>query len=494
MEKNLEIELKLHLDKSSLKAFLSAPLLTKKVVKGSSKTLPLLSTYYDTADFALEQAGIAYRVRRTGKEYEATIKSDKMAASGLSQRREITVPLVDSKPILTGFENTDLPALTKHVPLEKLFTVKVERQVKLLRLNKDTLVELAVDQGVVKGAKKTAKIDEIELELKEGSLGPLLKYAAQIAAKYPLFVELRSKFERGMDLLGKTLPPRESGKKIRFSLHKPYTEEFPGECWFFANKILQKQNILLQKGISKGDAEDLQENFLYIKALVLWLLPLLPKSRELCAGIDKLLEPLEALIVLEDLQEQSARVYKLMGTSLKTVGLKPMLVEAQTKAKTKILEQIKKGLYTRILFRLLAQLHSSLWRENRYLQTDKLLQCRGQELVKGLKVLCENKKDKEERTLTYKRQLLFTDACTKMLTLARIGGWNKETAKRFPKVNQALRETLVLSEQLNLIGKMTGKKASLAYGKGILEGWCLKKLQNKQTKAKKELTKLLTSL
>lgn len=46
------------------------------------------------------------------------------------------------------------------------------------------------------------KIDEVELEIKAGTKADLLDFTAQIAAKIPIFIEPRSKFARGLHLLG----------------------------------------------------------------------------------------------------------------------------------------------------------------------------------------------------------------------------------------------------------------------------------------------------
>ncbi|MER2139844.1 MAG: CYTH domain-containing protein, partial [Succiniclasticum sp.] len=183
MEKNTETEIKLLIAKKDVKALVASPLVAKKTKKGSHKTVKLVNIYFDTRDLLLRQAGIAYRVRQNGKKYEATVKLGKTAAGGLSARQEYNVPVKNAKPNLSVFDDSGLPvdfaALLGTAQIEKLFTVRVKRELRLLQITKDTLVEMAIDQGFISAGGKKETIDEVELEIKEGSLGDLLEYTAK---------------------------------------------------------------------------------------------------------------------------------------------------------------------------------------------------------------------------------------------------------------------------------------------------------------------------
>ena len=209
MEKQVETELKLKLAPGTLPAFLASPLVAGKVLSGSDQVLELVSTYYDTPSWNLRRAGMAYRVRQTGKTaFEATVKMDKgLVRDGLSERKEITVPLKAAQPVVQEFSavGLELAPVVKQEKLQPLFTVTVERLVKLLQLDKDTVAELAVDRGEVRAGQKRLPIDEIELELKSGSLKTLLTYELALTENFSLSAGLQSKYEQGLILLGQTV-------------------------------------------------------------------------------------------------------------------------------------------------------------------------------------------------------------------------------------------------------------------------------------------------
>ena len=76
MVKNTEIELKLLLSREGLEKMLQLDFMQQAMRPDSYKKRRLVSTYYDTADMALTQHGIAYRVRDKGDcSFEATVKT-----------------------------------------------------------------------------------------------------------------------------------------------------------------------------------------------------------------------------------------------------------------------------------------------------------------------------------------------------------------------------------------------------------------------------------
>ena len=130
-----------------------------------------------------------------------------LVRDGLSERKEITVPLKAAQPVVQEFSavGLELAPVVKQEKLQPLFTVTVERLVKLLQLDKDTVAELAVDRGEVRAGQKRLPIDEIELELKSGSLKTLLTYVLALTENFSLSAGLQSKYEQGLILLGQTV-------------------------------------------------------------------------------------------------------------------------------------------------------------------------------------------------------------------------------------------------------------------------------------------------
>ena len=187
MQNNVETEIKLLIAKKHVKTLMASSLVAKKTKKRSHKTVKLVNIYFDTRDLLLQQAGIAYRVRQNGKKYEATVKLGRSEAGGLSARQEYNVAVKNAKPDLSVFNDSglqvDFDALLGTAQIEKLFTVRVKREIRLLQITRETLVEMAIDQGFISAGGKKETIDEVELELKEGSLADLLAYTAKIAAE-----------------------------------------------------------------------------------------------------------------------------------------------------------------------------------------------------------------------------------------------------------------------------------------------------------------------
>lgn len=203
-----EIEIKLNIAADALQKLLASPLVADNIISGSEKVQHLETSYYDTPGLKLMHSGIAYRVRKNGGKYEATVKTQKEAYGGYSCRSEYNIDLPDGNPVLQGFNkaglNTDLEKLLNGEPLVKLFTVAVERRLCLLKTGAGAVLELAVDSGkIICGVTGgECVVNETELELKSGTKKDLLAYAEQIAALVPVTPENRSKYERGMKLCG----------------------------------------------------------------------------------------------------------------------------------------------------------------------------------------------------------------------------------------------------------------------------------------------------
>ena len=203
--KNVEIELKLLLDKNDLEKLLASELLKSVVREGSEKKRNLVSSYYDTADLALKRHGIAYRVRDKGDgTFEATIKTDKKSSAGLSERLELNLPLTENVAVLECFAELGLGYdLTELAPngVKKLFTVDVVRTTYILDLD-GAVAELAIDKGKIFANGNEDSIDEVELELVDGKVEAMLKFAEQMANLVTVRTEKRSKFARGLALIG----------------------------------------------------------------------------------------------------------------------------------------------------------------------------------------------------------------------------------------------------------------------------------------------------
>jgi triphosphatase len=192
-----EIELKLAFDPADAPRILAHPIL-----QATPETRELISVYYDTGDDVLRKAGVFLRVRSTGDGYVQTIKTAPSAADYF-ERGEWEQPIPSHVPDLGAAEGTALaPLLTAEVrtALGPRFHTRVRR--KLWSVRRDASeIELVVDQGEITAGVDATPISELELELKAGDKRALFDLAWDLAASVPLSFAVKSKAERGFELL-----------------------------------------------------------------------------------------------------------------------------------------------------------------------------------------------------------------------------------------------------------------------------------------------------
>ena len=203
-----EIELKLLFDQDHATALLAHPLFARGDAEPSgprvleSKERELLSTYYDTPDDRLRRAGVFLRVRRTGTGYVQTIKTAR-AESEFLERGEWECALPTNEFDLSAAAGTALEPLLSDAVRKALgprFDTRFMRKTFLID-DGGSLIEAAVDQGEIVAEKARARVCELELELKSGKADSLFGLARQLADTIPLTVSIKTKAERGFDLL-----------------------------------------------------------------------------------------------------------------------------------------------------------------------------------------------------------------------------------------------------------------------------------------------------
>lgn len=273
MSNTQEKEIKLVSTTAGREKLFRLPLFQDTLIQESRKTLTLINRYFDTPDRKLTAAGMAYRIRETdGREWEATVKTRGRTVNGFSQRGEYTQPVTVAEPVLSGFApgiDEQLRELLAGEALVPLFTVKVTRELALLQLSDATVVELSVDRGEISAGGRQAPIDEIELELKQGADEDLLRYTAALSREILLLPEEKSKFRRGMELLG-----YKKFKDTKDEVPKFAGQEAPDVVW---QALLQYEAALCldllknqwENGLAERSAE-LQNGLKLCRAL--WLL------------------------------------------------------------------------------------------------------------------------------------------------------------------------------------------------------------------------------
>lgn len=198
----LEFEFKWRLTPAALQALRSAGYLS-----GRPRIRRLVATYYDTPDALLWRNRVALRVRREGRHWVQTLKGGGTALGGLQLRHESNVPVRAGQLALDRIPSAQDPAGLLQDPAlrEKLrpaFVADFQRESRQLPLPEGGSVELALDRGVIRAGRRRASIQEIELELLDGSIDDLLAFAGTLRDAVRLVTEPRSKAERGYLLSG----------------------------------------------------------------------------------------------------------------------------------------------------------------------------------------------------------------------------------------------------------------------------------------------------
>lgn len=186
-----EFELKYRADLAAIAAIQKA--------YGNFATTEMETTYYDTFDLKLTFHHWTLRRRMENGVAVCTFKSP--ADNGGRNEWE-----VECDSILQGI----MQLCQKGAPWELMRTTaggvlpfcgaKFTRLSRLLTLEDGTIVELALDEGILTGGNNRQSFAEVEVELKEGSEGSAVRFAESLAAEFALIPEPEAKVVRARKL------------------------------------------------------------------------------------------------------------------------------------------------------------------------------------------------------------------------------------------------------------------------------------------------------
>ncbi|ONN50432.1 metal-binding protein [Acinetobacter genomosp. 33YU] len=221
----VEVELKFQLPESKKKTVL------QYLKKHKAQNIHLQAKYYDTPNRLLAKNGMALRLRKENDLWVQTFKAagqshlhrveEEVFLGKCEQEPELNLELYkDNKAV------TDLLTQALGTEVEKLslqFETDVHRTYHVFEAD-NTAIEVCLDDGVVKTATTQSKICEVEFELKQGAVKTLIQFAQQWINRYELWLDVRSKAERGNLLaLGKAVSPAVHAKNL--SLDKNISAE-----------------------------------------------------------------------------------------------------------------------------------------------------------------------------------------------------------------------------------------------------------------------------
>ncbi len=206
----MEIEMKYGIgDKETAESIWGDEYLSSMEEPESREKVLMKAAYFDTDDYILSKNDIAMRVRMEGNRIVATLKWGGKSEGGLHIRGEINVPVNDQ----ACFINPDPQIFSEsEVGQELLSLIGFKSVHSIIETNfirsrfrvddGNGIMEISIDQGEIITAEGTAPISELEIELFSGEQESLEEITKKIAGKYGLEAESKSKYARGLELLG----------------------------------------------------------------------------------------------------------------------------------------------------------------------------------------------------------------------------------------------------------------------------------------------------
>lgn len=165
---------------------------------GPWTAITMETTYFDTPDGALSARRMTLRLRKENDATVCTLKTP--LADGSRGEWECTaVNVLDGiAALIASGAPKELQQWTQNgvTPCCGARFLRLATQIPTA----DGMAELALDSGVLLGGGKEIPLCEVEIELKSGSEAATVALASQIAARYQLTEEAKSKFRRALSL------------------------------------------------------------------------------------------------------------------------------------------------------------------------------------------------------------------------------------------------------------------------------------------------------
>lgn len=167
----------------------------RDVLRGTVTRVRLRAQYFDTPNRDLVKARISLRLRLEGRRWVQTLK---MPGAHAMDRIELNHPRPGPTLDLSVYDGTAAHKVLQalHEQLSVCYETDVKRLFRRTRVDSN-IVEMALDQGVIRAGDLTLPIREIEFELISGAIQSLFTIGKKWQTKHGLLLDLRSKAERG---------------------------------------------------------------------------------------------------------------------------------------------------------------------------------------------------------------------------------------------------------------------------------------------------------
>lgn len=172
------------------------------------ETVQMRAIYLDTEEGDLRGLQIALRARFENERVVVTLKWKGSAQDGLHVRGELNVPAGSeyldnlTVEIFKGSEIYDeLLAAVSDKKLVAVMEMDYVRKAIQVDTGKSISV-VSLDEGIIHTSKGDTGILEVEVELYSGDQEDMVDLGGELAAKYNLETSDKSKYQRGLELLG----------------------------------------------------------------------------------------------------------------------------------------------------------------------------------------------------------------------------------------------------------------------------------------------------
>jgi inorganic triphosphatase YgiF len=186
-----EYEKKIRADENILKEI-------DKALKEPPYILQMETTYYDTPKGALSKRKITLRRRLENGISVCTLKTPTGTAARGEYQAECD-SITNAIPILCKLSNWEELLLLTAEGVVPVCGAKFTRTARKISFG-DSLLEVALDQGILIGGHKEAPLFEVEVELLSGKEQDADLYAALLSQRFSLQEEPKSKFRRALEL------------------------------------------------------------------------------------------------------------------------------------------------------------------------------------------------------------------------------------------------------------------------------------------------------
>lgn len=172
------------------------------------ETVQMRAIYFDTENGDLRNLQIALRARFENEKVVITLKWKGSAHDGLHVRGELNVPAGPEyleNPTVDIFKGSEIYDELLEAVIDKKLVRVMEMNYVRKAIQVDTgrsISVVSLDEGTIHTVMGDAEILEVEVELYSGDQEDMVALGGELAAKYNLETSDKSKYQRGLELLG----------------------------------------------------------------------------------------------------------------------------------------------------------------------------------------------------------------------------------------------------------------------------------------------------